>query len=86
MRELTVRSLYGLEPEDYRALFESQHGACAICGKPETPGSRLHVDHDHTTGAVRGLLCNHCNVLIGMAGEDPATLRKAIAYLARTRE
>jgi hypothetical protein len=41
----------------------------------------LSVDHNHTTGAVRGLLCANCNLAIGYANDDPVVLRKAIAYL-----
>jgi Recombination endonuclease VII len=50
--------------QGYPELFEAQGGVCAICGKP--PGERaLHVDHDHETGQVRGLLCYSCNTKLG---------------------
>jgi hypothetical protein len=50
----------GVSDEDYAAMLEAQGGGCAICGaKPKT--RRLHVDHDHATGKVRGLLCHRCN-------------------------
>jgi Recombination endonuclease VII. len=70
---------YDLTAEQYAARVEEQGGRCAICG--DIPTRRLHVDHDHTTGAVRALLCSHCNHAIGQAKEDPARLRAMIAYL-----
>lgn len=62
---------YGITPEDYDRMLKEQ-GGCAICGATE-PGGRgknFHVDHCHSTGRVRGLLCHHCNVGIGMLREN----------------
>lgn len=50
---------------DYRDLYLAQKGLCALCGKPETNGNLLVVDHDHQTGKVRGLLCSLCNLELG---------------------
>lgn len=72
-------SLYGLTIEDYNLLLKSQNNTCAICKLVE-PAS-LCIDHDHVTGQVRGLLCNHCNVGIGMFKDNPAILNEAIRYL-----
>ncbi len=58
------RGIVGFTPEDYHARFTAQRGVCAICGKP-TPQGCLSVDHDHTTGSVRGLLCRGCNGSLG---------------------
>lgn len=55
---------YGITPEDYDALFVAQDGKCAICLKPPKV-FRLHTDHDHKTGTVRGLLCVSCNTKLG---------------------
>jgi hypothetical protein len=57
---------------------------CAICGTTEWMGRghRPHIDHDHKTGRIRGLLCHNCNVLLGHAHEDPAILQAAIDYLS----
>jgi Recombination endonuclease VII len=50
----------GITDADYEALLAAQGGGCAICGNPPKT-RRLHVDHDHKTGKVRGLLCHRCN-------------------------
>lgn len=81
-RENEVRRIYGLTPADFAALLEKQGGVCAICGGPPNgPGRRLHVDHCHTSKAVRGLLCAKCNTAVGLLDDDPDRLDKAAAYL-----
>lgn len=78
-----IKRRYGLTPAQYDALVELQGGRCAICRQsPTGKRTRLHVDHDHLTGEVRGLLCNLCNVALGAIHDDPAILRAAIVYLA----
>ena len=77
-----LRRTYGLSVRDLAALVESQGGTCAIC---ETRPAE-HVDHDHVTGRVRGVLCFPCNVALGHLKDDVALFRKAIGYLERTRE
>ncbi|MEU9946909.1 endonuclease VII domain-containing protein [Streptomyces sp. NPDC047939] len=72
---------YNLTSEQYAEMVAAQDGRCAICDEKAT--RRLHVDHNHATGAVRQLLCSHCNHAIGHAKEDPARLRAMIAYLER---
>lgn len=74
---------YRLAPEDYFGLLDSQGGVCACCGSkaPGGKGRLFHVDHDHDSGRVRGLLCHGCNVGIGHFGDDPTRLERAIAYL-----
>lgn len=78
-------SRFGLTPEDYIQLLESQEGVCAICKSPEPRGRGKHfnVDHDHLTGEVRGLLCHGCNTSLGGFKDDPELLRAAIRYLSR---
>ena len=51
--------------EDYERMFDAQGGVCAICGKPRPEERTLHVDHDHETGEIRGLLCFSCNNALG---------------------
>lgn len=72
------RQRYGLEPEEYAAMLAAQDGKCAICDRVMEPP---HVDHDHATGLVRGLLCDTCNRGIGYMQEDPKILVAAIGYL-----
>lgn len=85
-RRLALRESFGITPEDYEAMLAEQGGVCAICQRPERAKRdgkpmRLSVDHCHTTGHVRGLLCHACNRGIGLCGEDLDWLGKAIRYL-----
>jgi hypothetical protein len=75
-------STYGLTQERYAALLESQNHACAICHAtdPQHWSGQFHIDHDHVTGAVRGLLCTLCNGGLGLFKDDPATLQRALDY------
>ena len=74
------RRLYGLNEEEYNNMILSQNNLCAICNKPSD--KTLHIDHDHATGMVRGLLCHNCNTGIGMLQEDLIILNRAIEYLS----
>lgn len=69
---------FGLSLEDYNQMINNQQGKCAICGISDT---QLCVDHDHSTGKVRGLLCHNCNHGIGKFQDDIKLLNKAINYL-----
>ena len=71
------RNAYGISPEDYDAMLAKQGGLCAIC----LNAAKLVVDHNHTTGRVRGLLCPECNQAIGLLRENRASLQNAITYL-----
>jgi len=73
--------MYGVEKEFLVGLYEKQDGKCAICGEISKSERGLHVDHCHTTGMVRGLLCHGCNTGIGALKEDAEILSKAIDYL-----
>lgn len=83
-RKSYLKRKYGITPEEADSLFASQDGRCAICGATEgdSRGFRMHIDHCHTTGVVRGVLCNLCNAGLGNFRDDPGLMRKAIAYLA----
>lgn len=66
----------------YHALFMKQRGQCAICESTAPLGRRLCLDHDHTTGAVRGLLCSRCNIGLGYFQDNQIRLARALNYLA----
>lgn len=72
---------YGMTLTDYEILYAKQQGKCAICEGSSNGKGRLHVDHDHISNRVRGLLCFDCNSAIGKLRDDPELLYKAISYL-----
>lgn len=74
--------LYGLTLLQYDLMLKTQGGGCKICGKKTPKGQgRFHVDHDHKTGKIRGLLCQHCNIMLGLGQDDPKILVAAAHYL-----
>lgn len=75
---------YGLAPGQFERLLETQQGRCAICKTAEPGGKGFHVDHCHSTGVIRGILCTRCNVGIGSLRHDPEILAAAIYYLRST--
>ena len=82
-RNTRLKFSYGISTDDYDALLGQQNGICAIC---ETQSEQtLCVDHCHSTGMVRGLLCRKCNLGLGYYDDEPRLLLKAIAYLKRSR-
>lgn len=78
-RKSHLKCTFGLTTEDYDRLLESQNGVCAICGKK--PKGKLHVDHCHATGIVRGLLCHKCNAGLGLFCDEPSLMMRAIEYV-----
>jgi len=72
---------YGISLEDYENLMARQRGRCAICYKKAKGPTNLHVDHDHGTGDVRGLLCQNCNLALGLFKDSIKRLGVAIQYL-----
>ncbi len=73
----------GVTHDKYTALLEEQAGVCAICGNSRRRA--LAVDHDHVTSAIRGLLCDRCNPMLGYAHDSIAILEAAIEYLKRNQ-
>jgi hypothetical protein len=76
-RNYHLKRRYGLTSADVDAMVEAQGGTCATC-----PGRLEHVDHDHRTGRVCGILCSNCNQALGNARDDVTVLRNLIAYLS----
>lgn len=72
---------YGIDHKSYHALVDSQQGKCAICHEDKL----LVVDHDHTTGHIRGLLCHSCNMGLGLFHDDLDKVRAAEGYLLHNK-
>lgn len=84
-RASNVRRKYGITWEEYERMLTEQAGACAICSRTD-PGRRkgvMLVDHCHATKKVRGLLCHRCNAALGMFGDDPEVIKKAMEYVLK---
>lgn len=84
----TLQRDYGMSLPDYQELLAKQKGVCAVCGVPDgsersnnNGSKRLSVDHDHVTGAIRGLLCASCNQALGLLLDSASLLDKAAVYL-----
>lgn len=84
-RDYHNRRKYGIEPEQYSAVLDRQHGKCAICARTfgEARATKPHVDHCHAMGTFRGLLCLKCNTALGLLDDEPSRLRAAADYLDR---
>lgn len=76
-----LSSLYGITLEQKEQIFAAQGFKCAICEESESQDEKWHLDHDHQTGDVRGVLCMLCNMLLGKAKDRPEVLRSAANYL-----
>jgi hypothetical protein len=82
-RKYSIKKRYGLSLDDYEAMFEAQEGKCKIC---KTESLVLAIDHCHSTGKIRGLLCDRCNHGLGHFKDDINLLIKAIEYLNTTEK
>lgn len=86
-RDYHLRKTYGITLADYGVMFENQGGVCKVCLQPETKIDKkgrtvnLHVDHCHSSGVVRGLLCGRCNSALGHAQDSPDRLRRLAFYV-----
>lgn len=82
-REWRLKFYYNLTPEQYSELLDLQGGICAICKKTNKD---LVVDHDHSSGKIRGILCQNCNRALGLLKDNNTTIYDAAKYLFRNRE
>ena len=80
--DCNYKKKYGITLEEYNCMLEKQNNCCAVCKDPPIK-QRLHVDHNHVTGKVRGLLCQACNVSIGKMKESPELIRKLADYVEK---
>jgi hypothetical protein len=80
-REEHLKRSFGLTLAEYEALLGGQGSACAICGDEPSPKRALHVDHDHDSGAIRGLICMRCNNALGLLRDRLDVVFAAADYL-----
>ncbi len=80
-RDSYLKRKYGITIEQYDELLVSQGGKCAICRREPRLDISLHFDHDHETGALRGILCFRCNNALGDFDDDVSLLQAAVRYL-----
>lgn len=83
-RRARLKKAFGISIEEYEALLAAQGGKCATCDSTEADsrGWRLHTDHDHATGRIRGLLCGPCNRAIGLLNDDAERFAALAQYLS----
>ena len=86
MRAWSLRVNFNITIEAYEAMYRAQNGVCKICQEPCLSGKRLAVDHSHTTGTIRGLLCSKCNLGVGSFRDNPELLVAASEYLKAMKE
>lgn len=79
-RDKYLKSKYGIGIKEYKRMFEAQSKVCAVCQRPPKLGKNLHVDHDHATNEVRGLLCYYCNRRV-IGRNTRKTVRQLVTYL-----
>jgi hypothetical protein len=79
-----LKTQFGITLEQYNSLWEAQGSKCVICKRsPSEVSGRFHVDHDHKTGHIRGIICPQCNHAIGLFRDDISVLKNAIKYMKR---
>ena len=82
VRNWRLKNGHGISLDTYNALLNAQGNVCAICSRTEiSKQGNLHVDHNHLTGKVRGLLCTKCNTSLGLMDENISLIYKLIEYL-----
>lgn len=84
-KEWHIARTYGISLKKFRKMLKNQGNKCAICRSPvpDNPKRRWHVDHNHKTGKIRGILCHNCNVALGHFKENKKVMKRAIKYLEK---
>jgi DNA-binding transcriptional MerR regulator len=92
-QRIQLKQRWGLTLEDYNEMLERQDGVCAICKRPERMLNNrskmvqgLSIDHCHSEGHIRGLLCSDCNTTLGKVNDDVTILKAMIDYLEANRK
>ncbi len=90
LKDLRLQKEFGISLEQYNKILLDQNNVCAICGNPETKRDKkyntlksLAVDHNHSSGIVRGLLCSGCNLAIGSIKENIESAKNLVVYLEK---
>lgn len=87
--EWNLNKRYGITLDQWNSLFEQQKGKCAVCGRSQSElNCKFHLDHDHNTGKIRGLLCTSCNIALGDFRVDEVgtdILYRAVEYIEKVR-
>jgi CRISPR/Cas system-associated protein Cas10 (large subunit of type III CRISPR-Cas system) len=81
-----LRKKYNSDIDDFDRMLAEQNHRCKICGEQLIKGRQCHLDHNHRTGKVRGILCRTCNLGVGMFKDSPGLLKKAIIYLGNDQD
>lgn len=81
-KDYQLRVTYGITLAEFLAMYEAQGSACALCRKPVPVERNRHVDHCHDSGRIRGILCFDCNKGLGLLGDSPESIRRALDYVA----
>ncbi len=84
-KKYDLKRKFGITLEQYHDMVILQNGVCAICKKVDED-IKLSVDHCHTTGKIRGLLCRRCNMALGLFGDDTQRMKSAIEYLGEASQ
>jgi hypothetical protein len=85
-QHLARRWRYGITQRQFARLVKIRNGKCDICGKvPSGKRKTLQIDHDHSTGKIRGLLCNSCNLGLGYLGDNERLVEKLQRYFIQSR-
>ena len=84
-RNRNLKKNHNITLDEFHEKLKAQSGKCEICQKPfrSYSGRGIHVDHNHATGKIRGILCYNCNLMIGFAADSKSTLENAVSYIDR---
>lgn len=83
-RNSGLKAKYGIDQQEFNKMLKNQGKKCGICSRKPKGKEIFHVDHDHDTGKVRGILCNHCNRGLGLLRDNEEIVASALKYLRKT--
>jgi len=83
-RKYDLKRAYGMTEDQYNFMLQAQNNCCDICKKESSRTKKLHIDHCHKTGKIRGLLCSNCNTTLGLVKESLEILQSIANYLRKS--